>query len=227
MFKKIFGILMMACAVLSFIGMIASKITVSTLAIQLLFLLGGIFLVSFDNVYRKSYEEGFKARKRQCTFVTVFCVIFWVIMLIMGIGGIYIMAASSRMQLNPYWLWLATLVFYAAPALVFSAMFDRYVKPYSACRKRFGINDTTVHEYLGSLEKIGESNDFVIIKNSVLFFPKAFCIIPINKIQSISVSKDMLGQKAKFILVNKKKILVYTKQYKDVAATLDKTGVSA
>ena len=151
-------------------------------------------------------------------------IIFFAIILIIVIGT-YAIATNPRMYLPPYyyWLWLAILAFFGAPLLVFSFMFDRYAKAYRACRKRFGINDVMIREYLGDLEKIDESKDFVIIKNSVLFFPKAFCIIPIKQIRTVNSSMDLAGRKAKFILVNEKKISVYTKQYEDVVTTINET----
>lgn len=183
-------------------------------------ILGGIFLLTFDKVYKQSYVDGFKLRSKQCSKFIVFIVIYALAMFLAGIG-----AGTSGAD-NFFLAFILAALPYFIPMMIFAMMLGVYAVPYWACQKNFKFNDTVLNEYISSNEVFTNYSEdgSVLASNKVLFFPKTFCIIPFDQIASTKFY-NAIEQDIIFTLTNGKKVEIVAnkKQYDSVVAAIEAT----
>lgn len=180
--------------------------------------LAGIFLIRFDGVYTKTYIEGFKARKKQCSKIVLFIVIYAVFMFFAGIG-----AGASGTD-NYLLAFVISALPYFVPMMIFAIMLSFYATPYWACQKNFRLDDLMLNEYLSSSESFcsySEDNS-VIASNKVIFFTKIFCTIPFAQIDSVEFKNIGVEQDVVFKLRNGKKIEIVAnkKKYDNIISAI-------
>lgn len=232
MVRKILGGLHFVAAALTLIGSIANGSFMSdrgpaaatygafvgTMLPIIVYVLTGIFLMKFDGVYKKTYIEGFRNRKKQCSKILVFIVIYFVFMFFAAIG-----AGTSGTD-NFLLTFVVSVLPYFVPMMIFAMMLGFYATPYWACRKNFDLDDAMLNEYF-SVDEIfhtySEDNS-IIASKKVLFFPKTFCTIPFKQIastqfQNLGVEHDVI-----FNLTNGKKIVLVAgkKQYENIVSAI-------
>lgn len=236
--KKVLGILFIVFAVLAVVGAVANGSLFSdrgsgaetfgaflgTLIPVVLFVFSGIFLISFDKVYKLSYIEGVKARKKQCNTIIAFLVIYIVLLVFVG------MAAGAKAVYSEYngiiemiFGYVVQTLPYFVPLVVFGVMYSMYVLSFSACRKNFKYDDAMLNEYLSYNEVFYtySKNNSVLASNKALFFPKLFCVIPFAYIADIKQTNIIIEQDVYFTLTNGKKIALVTREYNSIMAAVN------
>ena len=232
MIRKILGILLWIMAALILLGSIANGSFMSdrgsaaatygafvgTMLPIVANVLAGIFLVRFDSVYKKTYVEGFKTRKKQCSKIVTFIAVYAVFMFFAGIG-----AGASGAD-NYLLAFVVSALPYFVPVMIFAMMLGIYATPFWACQKNFNLDDAMLNEYLSVNETFysySEDNT-VIASNKVLFFPKTFCTMPFCQIASTKFKNLGVEQDVVFNLTNGKKIEIVAgkKQYDNIVSAI-------
>ena len=232
MLRKILGGLLWAVAALILIGSIANGSFMSdrgstaatygafvgTMLPIVANVLAGIFLMNFDGAYKKTYVEGFKVRKKQCSRIVVFIVVYAVFLLFAAIG-----AGTSGAD-NYLLAYIVAALPYFIPMMIFAMMLGIYATPYWACQKNFKFDDAMLNEYLSVDETFytySEDNS-VIASSKVIFFPKTFCILPFEQIASTQFKNLGVEQDVVFSLTNGKKIEIVAgkKQYDSIVSAI-------
>ena len=232
MVKKIIGSLFFVAAILGFVGAAVNGTLaqdlgsaaatygsfVGTLIPVIAYILSGIFLFSFDNIYKNSYIDGFMARKKQCSKITTFLIVFGIMSILAAFG-----AGLSGLD-NIFTKILTAMLPYFIPAIVFSVMSSIYVIPYQLSIKNCNLDEIALNAYLSSEEVFytyTEDNS-VLASNKVLFFPKIYCVIPFDQIASTKFY-NMIEQDIIFTLTNKNKVEIVAgkKQYAGVLAAIE------
>lgn len=180
--------------------------------------LAGIFLMRFDDVYKKTYIEGFKARRKQCSKFVLFIVTYAMFMFFASIG---VGASGTDNYLLSF---VISALPYFAPMMIFGMMLGIYAMPYWACKKNFKLDDSMLNEYLSVNETFysySEDNS-VIASNKVLFFTKTFCTIPFAQIDSVEFKNIGVEQDVVFKLKNGKKIEIVAgkKKYDNITSAI-------
>ena len=230
MLKKVFGGFLLAIAALELLSVINSLSVMSRLGLPVTYngyfwgyFLGqmlpvivnfsaAVFLFRFDRAYYQRYEDGFITRRKQCSKFVCFIAFYGILYIMALLGGRFSFKAV-----------MLSILMYALPAVVFSAMMGYYALPFWACKKNFHINDESFRLYLSAKNLSYYENNFVIASDTILFFPKTFCIVPIDRIAStrfkviIGIEKNVV-----FTLDNGKMItlLANEKQYNSVLAAI-------
>lgn len=188
---------------------------IGTMLPIILTLLSGIFLFRFDKVYKQPYINGFYIRKKQCSKIILF-IVFYAIMYCVGVAK----AATSNSFFLPF---IITSLMYVVPLAIFAVILGAYAVPYWKCQKNFKFNSTVLNKYISADEifRPCSEDSYVLLNNKVLFFPKTFCIIPLDRIADIKFY-NFIEQDIIFTLTNGKKIEipVKQKQYNSIAAAL-------
>ena len=178
------------------------------------YLFSGIFLIRFDSVYKKSYVEGFKARRKQCTLIVVYIVVFFVFAFL---GG-----KSMFDSIFNLILWA---VLYFVPGMFFAIMLAFYAVPYWNCNKKFSYIENALNTYLTPEEafKSYSEDNFVLANSKVLFLPKIFCVIPLDQIASVKFVNIIVEKDVYFHLTNGKKIEIVAdqKKYESIKAAFE------
>ncbi len=178
----------------------------------------GIFLMIFDSVSKKTYIEGFKARKKQCSGIVLFIVIYAVFMFFTGLG----IGVSGT---DHYFLtFIVATLPYFIPVVIFAMMLGIYATPYWACRKKLKFDDVMLNEFLSVNETFYTYSDdnSLLASNKIFFFPKIFCAIPFDQIASTKFKNIGVEQDVIFNLTNGKKIEIVAgkKQYDSIVSIL-------
>lgn len=233
MIRKILGGLLWAVAALILIGSIANGSFMSdrgsaaatygafvgTMLPIITNIFAGLFLMTFDNVYKKSYVEGFKARKKQCSKIVLFLAIYAMFMFFAGIG-----AGASGAD-NFILALIVAVLPYFVPMMIFAFMLSYFAIPYWNCNKNFKFNEGVLNEYLSvneSFKSYAEDNS-VLANNKVLFLPKTFCIFPLEQIASTKFTNIIVEQDVFINLTNGKKIEIVAgkKKYDSIVVAIE------
>ena len=234
MVKKIFGVLFILFAVLSIIGGIANgslfaemdsvaatygSLLGKVIALAL-FVWSGIFLITFDNVHKKAYAEGFEKRGSQCVAVIVFlCIYAFFTLVSASVAGKGLDSDQSFTQVLLYTYLL--MIPYMIPFIVFCAMCGAYVVPYFKTKKLFP-NDAHIKEYLKTATfRSCTKDNSVLVNNEVLFFTKIFSVIPLTKIETIKKYQQLAEKGVSIKTTNGKKISFMTSQYEDIIGAVE------
>ena len=214
MTKKIIGVLFFALAALDLFGAVSngtfeSDRAVFTIVSIILYLLSGLFFITFDNVYKKELAEGFKTRQKQNLIIILFTLSYAVLVFLAGVG------AGVRGAGNYLLAFVVLALPYFLPLLVFSGMLGMYVVPFNTCKKQFGAE-------LPNKENLKAYTEKVMADDRMIFFPRYFCCIPFEKIESVKHT-SALEQDIVFTLKNKKKLelVANKKQYKAVLSAIE------
>ena len=224
MVKKILGGFLFIIAALILIGAIANGSFMSdrgsaastygafvgTMLPIVVNVIAGIFLFRFDGVYKKNYVEGFKARKKQCSKIVAFIVVYAVFMLFAGIGAG--MSGTDNYLLS----YIVSALPYFVSMMIFAMMLGIYATPFWACQKNFKLDDALLNEYLSVNETFysySEDNT-VIASNKVIFFPRTFCAMPFAQIDNVKFKNIGVEQDVVFKLKNGKKIEIVANKRK-------------
>ena len=216
MAKKIIGVLFWATALIVIIGAAAGGFLMSDRAPGIIipalsYILAGLFFFRFDRALKRDFADGFAIRKQQNLCIILFVVFYALLIFLVGVK------AGMSAATNPLGSFILGVVPYFIPALVFSGMFGMYAAPFNLCKKQFGEAS-----FSAEFESFDEK-DRVLASETALFFPRYFCLIPFEKIESVkfvsSLERDII-----FTLKNKKKLEIVAgkKQYEAVLAAMDK-----
>lgn len=178
------------------------------------YVFAGIFLITFDSVYKKSYVEGFKVRRKQCPKIVLFTVVFIVFAIL---GGKNMMDSIVSL--------IVWVLIYFVPAMFFAAMFGYFAIPYWNCNKKFSYIENALNTYLTpeeAFESYSEDN-FVLASSKVLLFPKTFCVVPLDQIASVEFVNIFVEKDVYFRLTNGKKIEIVAdqKKYESIKAAIE------
>ena len=228
MIKKILGGLFFVAAILILIGSIANGsfmgdhgsvaatygAFVGTMLPIIVNVCAGIFLIRFDRVYKMTYIEGFKVRKKQCSIIILFFILYDIGMIIAVGNAVYSYLSGL----------ILVALLYFAPVIIFMVMLGVYATPYWACRKNFKLDDSMLNDYFyfnATFYTYSEDNS-VLASDKVLFFPKTFCIMPFSQIASAEFKNSGIEQDVIFKLVNGKKIEMVAgkKRYEEIASAI-------
>jgi len=222
MLKKIIGIYSIIYGAIMMWGSYADKSATSDFSVAPLMVVTGIFLVIFDNVYKKSYVEGFVTRNAQRIVMIILIIIWITLFIITAIGIVALSAAGVFTTLGAYLLSYGSIIITLIPGFALMRLFDKYSKPYKVCRNYFLTNEQEISYYLSNKKAFKDysKNEFVLASDVALFFPKLFCLIPFKKIKSVENKRSLDGKAVVFTLKNGKKFKVYTKQYDDIMAAI-------
>lgn len=178
------------------------------------YLFSGIFLIGFDSVYKKTYVEGFKARRKQCTMIVLYMVVF---VLLAILGGKNMMDSIFNL--------IVWALLYFAPAMFFAFMFGFYAVPYWNCNKKFSYIENALNTYLTPEEafKSYSEDNFVLASSKILYFPKTFCVVPLDQIASVEFVNIFVEKDVYFRLTNGKKIEIVAdqKKYESIKAAIE------
>lgn len=230
MTKKIIGILFLVFAVLVLIGAVLNGnfsndnvsfaytvgAVIGICVIELVYVLSGLFLFTFDKVYKKSYVEGYAIRKKQCSAIVRFLVVYFVLLFLAGVS------AGPTPSDNFLLSFIISALPYFIPGMVFAFMLAYYVLCFKACEKNFRLNELKLERYFSEDETFcsyAEDNS-VLASDKILFLPKTFCVIPVDQIESVRF-KDIVIEKDVIInLVIGKKIEIVAgqKMFESIAA---------
>ncbi len=232
MSKKVLGYLFFAGAILLLIGTIANGTLFSdqgstaatygnffgTLIPIIVYVLSGIFLITFDTPTKLNYIDGFKKRSKQCSKIVLFISIYVIFLLFSVIGVITsnnYNTALHNIILTSILRYIITTLPFILPLVIFVSYFQIYALTHNASKKFFINSDNELHEYLSTNEVFYAWSDdyFVLASNKVLYFPQLFCAIPFNHISSIEIYKQPLEQGVYINLSNGKKIYILTKHF--------------
>lgn len=232
MIRKILGGLLFLVAALGLIGSIANGSFMSdrgsaaatygtfvgTMLPIITNVLAGIFLMSFDGVYKKAYIEGYKARKKQCSKIVLFIIVYAVFMFFACIG-----VGASETD-NYLLAFVVSVLPYFVSLMIFAMMLGIYAMPYWGCQKNFKLDDSMLNEYLSVNETFcsySEDNS-IIASNKVLFFTKTFCTMPFAQIDSVEFKNIGVEQDVVFKLTNGKKIEIIAgkKKYDNITSAI-------
>ena len=237
MVRKIIGIAFLAVSVLAIIGSVingslfedkASAVAtygafLGFCVIIVLYILSGVFMLSFDRVCKMSFVDGYKERKKQTSKITVFMVVYIVVMILTEVGYVVAFTEGDLAE------FLMGLVFRSMPIfipfIIFTYMFSLYTIPFSSCDKNFRFDDNSLNYYISSNEKFvtySEDNS-VYASDKTLFFPKSFCIIPFDRIASVRLVNLVVEKDVEFVLSSGKKltIMVTKKQYEAIEKSIN------
>lgn len=230
MAKKVIGILFFVAAALATIGAFAtgnmeSNLKSGAAAVGfyaglllpvVVYVLSGIFFLTFDKVYKLNYVNGFNARAKQCSKIVVFLVIYVVFLFFVGVG-----AGASGAD-NFILVFLVSALPYFIPVLIFAGALGMYAVPYWACKKQ---NDPTLNGQLSADEVFYTyaDDDSVLASSKVLFFPRLFCAVPFETIASVKLVKTPFEKDVVFTLQNGKKLemAIAQKQYDSIVAAIN------
>ncbi len=218
MIKKIIGVLFVIAAVAVLYGSVKSGSIASERAVGIIipavfYLLSAIFLFFFDGVYKLSYAEGYKKRKRQNVIIVLFTVISFILVALAGVATVLTTKVGRPLT------FVVMVLPYVVPLLVFAALFGMFVVPFNACKKQFGAADEILAE-----EEFKEycSKGKVLASEKYLFFPRKFCVIPMEEIETVKLV-NFVEQDIVFNLKNKKKIEIVggKKQYEAALCAIE------
>lgn len=229
--KKILGILFFVGALLLLVGSVASgslfsdQGSVATtygnflgiLVPIILYILSGIFLLTYDNPTKINYIDGFKKRSKQNSKIIVFIVFYAILILITSIG------VGASYTDNYFLSFIVAIIPYMIPFMIFCVLLLVCVLPHNASKKYFINNDETLNEYLSASEVFQSysSDNFVIASGKALYFPKLFCVIPFNQISYIKLTKELWLQYTYFYLQNGKNFYITTKHYDRICEAIN------
>lgn len=231
MFKKVLGVLFFVGAVLILVGSIANgslfKDTGSAAAnlgalfgkamVIIAYILSGIFMFTFDSPKKLNYIDGFKKRSSQVSKITVFIIVYIILMVFAGFG-----AATSGTD-NFILSYIIAIIPYLIPMLIFVAFSQMYATPHNKSKKFFVTNDAALSEYLSLNETYySYSEDNSVLANSkALYFSDLFCVIPFDQIQNITLTKQLWEQDVYFNLCNGKKFYIVSKHFENIQAAIN------
>lgn len=223
MAKKIIGTVMIVLAGLALIGSLlpANTFNAITILVYLLMAATGILVITYDGGNNLNYYVGYKRRKIQNLFVVILFIPFCFFLLVTSFS--FGMLLSSWYD-NPYFLIpLLSLCLYGFVTLVLGFMLGNYCMPYRACKKRIPNYDLLVEENLANNNMSPCSADQSIMANDkVLFFPKQYCMIPFDMIESYKYKNVLNIEHDIFIkLVNGKTVLILNKNFNDIKTAID------
>lgn len=218
MFKKIVGVLFVIAAIYSLYSSIKSGSIVTLRAVGIiipiiLYTLSGVFLFFFDNIHKLSYAEGYAKRKKQNILIIIFTVSF---ILLTALAGAATVITTKVGRLLAF---VVMVLPYAIPLLIFAAFLGAYVVPFNSCKKQFGdARDILSEEEFKEYCPKGK----VLSGEKHLFFPRSYCVIPINAIASVKHT-NAIEQDIIFTLKNKKKIEIVggKKQYEAALCAIE------
>ena len=218
MFKKIIGVLFVMAAAYSLYssiasGSIASERAVGIIIPIILYTLSGVFLFFFDGIYKLSYAEGYERRKKQNTVIIILTVCF---ILLTALAGVATVITSRVGRLLAF---VVMVLPYAIPLLIFAALLGAYVVPFNSCKRQFGdAGDILSEEEFKEYCPKGR----VLSSEKHLFFPRSYCVIPMEAIASVKHT-NAIEQDIVFTLKNKKKIEIVggKKQYEAALCAIE------
>ena len=232
MIKKIFGGLLCIFAVLVVVGSIANGnlfgnngsvaetigTSLGTLIPVVLYILSGIFLITFEKTRKLNYIEGFRKRGKQIRTIVFFVIIYAILMISTfftssnRISMLYMYGYIDNV--NVYLLTLVYVLPYLIPLVIFSIMLEVYAFSYWSSKKYFLNSETALQEYLSdsTVFYTHTQDDSVLTSNGTIFLPRFFCIIPFAQISSIKCVNELCLHYVFFYLTNGKKFWVLLKK---------------
>ena len=238
MIKKVLGGLFLTGALLMLIGAIANGSLFSdqgstaatygnflgTIIPIIIYVLSGIFLLTFDNPTKLNYIDGFKKRSKQSSKVIalfVICLVLYGFLFFFSgfwantnIGNDdFVSLIIVNVVYNPF-LW---------PFFVSTFLLAKYVWPHLASKRHFVKSDDVLNEYFSANEMFYDwsGDSFVLASKKVLYFPKLFCVIPFNQIASTKFYKELWEKGIYINLVNGKKIYIATKHFERIQQAIN------
>ncbi len=230
MVKKIIGCLFFVAAALALVGAAvngtfsqgstpaALGAVVGTLIPVVAYVIGGILLLTFDNITKKAYIDGYQAREKQCSKISTLLVVFTIMLFLAGFG-----VGLSGFD-NIFQKFLIAAYPYFIPLIVFAVIYAIYVIPYRTCQKNCNLDDAALNNYLSPdavFYTYAEDNS-VLASDKILFFPQTFCVIPFDQIVSTKFY-NKIEQDIIFTLTNGKKVEIVAgkKKYDSVLAAIE------
>ena len=184
MAKKVLGGLFFVGALLILIGAIANGTLFSdqgsaaatygnflgTILPVVVYVLSGIFLLTFDKPTKLNYIEGFKKRSKQSSKFVPFMIAYGIFMLFSAIG----VGASDT---DNYTLsYIIAIIPYIIPLCIFASFYQIYALTHNTSKRYFINSDSALNEYLSTNEIFyaWSEDNFVLASNKVLYFPELF-----------------------------------------------------
>lgn len=195
-----------------------------TIILIIIYVLCGIFLLTFDNPTKINYIDGFKKRSKQSSVIIAFFVICAVLYgVLFFFSGFW--SNSNTGHDDFVSLIIVNVVFnpFLFPFFVFTFLLSKYVVPHAASKKYFMNSDAALNEYLSVNETFytWSEDNFVLASNKVLYFPQLFCVIPFNQISSTKFYKELWEKGIYINLVNGKKIYIATKHFERIQQAIN------
>lgn len=182
---------------------------------------GGIFCCLFDRIYKRDYVTGFRMRKKQNVWIITFFMYFGIIAVICFLAGMNKVVAFS------YWeafllSVLATLVYWI-PWIGFVALLTSYTVSFYSCRKNSGYTDGMLEHILANPYQFHPicTDQSVLASETVLFFPKLFCVIPFERIESVKNVNVIISKSIIIKFTNGKRVEIDSKHYDAIVAAVD------
>jgi len=93
--------------------------------------------------------------------------------------------------------------------------------PYWKSKKLFLNSGEALNRYLSLNESFTAYHETVLASDKALYFPKLFCVVPFDQIQSIKLSKQLWEQDVYFNLINGQKFYIVSKQYDNILKAIN------
>ena len=229
MTKKIFGAIFFALALLALIGAVGNLFSadsigspaakagsfIGTLFTVALYAFSGIFLFTFDSVYKLNAVAGFKLRSRlQRPILIISLCVYGILSLFSSFSAGIIIGSADNLAVGLI-SGIVVICPYMLPVFLFIIMVLMYSTPHAKSKKYFIKNEEQLNYYLSDVSVYAPvtADNFVMASRKALYFPKQFCVIPFDQIESVKLVKQLWEQDVFFYLTNGKKFYIMTKHF--------------
>ena len=225
--KKILGIVLLVLGGLSILGSSLPENSANAITIiaTILMVATGILLITFDSGARLDYYMGYSRRKIQNVLVVVLLIPCFVLFLIAS-GAIGIVLANPPTDMKLFFIVLVFVSWflYAFPTLVLGIVLAQNTLPFNACKKHIPHYNSLIEENLVIKKDLSACSDdgTVMANDSVIFFPKHYCMIPFEMIESYKYSNPLKFEPDVFLkLKNGKTVLIVNKNFGAIKNVID------
>ena len=225
--KKILGIVMLVLGGCTILGasLPGNSVNALTIITTILMVATGIFLITFDSNARLDYYTGYNRRKIQ-NVLAVVLLIPYIVLFMIASASIGITLATLEAYMSPLLIVLALLAWflYAFPTMVLGIVLAQNTLPFNACKKHIPHYNSLIEENLIIRKDLTACSDdgSVTANDTVIFFPKQYCMIPFEMIASYKYSNPLKVEPDVFLKLNNgKTILIVNKNFEAIKNIID------
>lgn len=227
--KKVCGTIFFLLTALSiyglFVGNNLAHMNPASLAVQFiiyaLFVYSGIFLWTFDSPSKKSFSVGAEMRRKQNRMIIILFIIYIILDLI-AVLGVPSVSASYNYQIPFILVFFMVTGIYLFGVFIFIPLMTIYEFSYRISRKNCGDITPIINEYETTPEAFRDisGNGTVLAGENALIFPKLFCVIPYDKIDSAKYVNILITKSIIFKFKTGKMLEITTSKHAEIKRAL-------
>ena len=214
-----------------FVGNNLAYMNPVSLAVQFiiyaLFVYSGIFLWTFDSPSKKSFSVGAEMRRKQNRMIIILFIIY-IILYLMSVQEVWtvwidrLVAASDNNKIPFILMVLIVTGIYFFGAFIFIPLLTIYEFSYRISRKNCGDITPIINEYETTPEAFRDisGNGTVLAGENALIFPKLFCVIPYDKIDSAKYVNILITKSIIFKFKTGKMLEIPTSKHAEIKRAL-------